>query len=350
MCGIIGCVGVPENPILSYNLLTALLCETQRRGKHATGFYGVSLQNKILYDKMPVEAMEYVKFREWKMLIEGTKALIGHCRFATQGNVLDNRNNHPFVSKTNKIGLIHNGILYLYDKYKAKYKRSLESECDSELLLRIICREKDALTGIKKVFSLLGPRGDFSCEMIHAQQNGKILFYIFRDDGRPGKFIDAFKETGQYFFCSEADIWKDALKDTGTTELLGHLKVEDVPPYQVWVIDSDSMKIFKIKLKPPVKTRTYATTVYHGGGYQGGSYIPGVPYTPPNKPYCPPVNYHSSNISKYSHGSKANVVPVSNLTKQHQDHLRIDWEETRNNLGLPRFTEKKKVEDESYQR
>ena len=273
MCGVVGSVGKSTDTVKSYNLLTNLMRETKRRGPHATGHYYVDLKGKVHTHKSPVSADLYVRGTQWKESIRGHCALIGHARFTTHGSEGNNENNHPFVSKSGNIALVHNGVLFLYDELKDKYR--LQSECDSELILRIISKEKDPLRGIKKVYELLGSGGDFACELIHLNpKTGKTMFYFFRDNGRPGKMIDARDTFGQLIFCSEKDIWNDAVLKSGMPREVRQLSVRNIPDYQILAVDADSLKVKEIKVEKPKFKSRYArfshnkhTTYYNRNNY-----------------------------------------------------------------------------------
>jgi len=272
MCGITGQVGIPTNPIQSYNLATNLLRETQRRGKHATGFFSIDLDNKPLHHKAPVSAEFYIHRPEWKQTIKGNVALIGHARFTTNGAANINGNNHPHLSKSGNMALVHNGIVYNYEEMKDSYEKYLISDCDSELILRIIAKEKDPLHGIKKVFKLLGSGGDFACELIHFNpKTKKTTFYFFRDNGRPGKIIDARESLGQIMFCSETEIWKEAVLKAGMPRNIRQLEVCDIPDYKIISIDASTLKIKEYDVEKPVyKTthhRSWKKTSHHINGY-----------------------------------------------------------------------------------
>jgi glutamine phosphoribosylpyrophosphate amidotransferase len=123
MCGITGISRVDErssiNDPRSFMRLAALAIE--QRGKHATGFgwtrrEGVDDQPMTWYWKRPGPAHE--RARE-APLEANIATAIGHTRYATQGDVKDNRNNHPVVD--GGIVLVHNGIIHnhekLYDRF-----------------------------------------------------------------------------------------------------------------------------------------------------------------------------------------------------------------------------------------
>ena len=329
MCGIVGSVGISTDPVKAYSLMTNLLRETKRRGRHATGFYSVGLDGKPFFHKEGIASDLFIKRREWKENILGTKALIGHARFTTQGAATDNLNNHPHLSQNENIALVHNGIIFNYDDFKEDYKKSLVSNCDSELVLRIICREKDIVRGIKKVFKILGTGGDFACELIHRKEDGSAKFYFFRDDGRPGKLIDARKELGQYIFCSESDIWKDSVLKSGMSREIRQLPVVDIDPYTIVEVDAETLKSKLIKVDKPVKIRrTRITSAYHNSAYgYGGDWDEYGSYVGRHGRY----NYQSTT---------AKNVDVDDLLESNTGgHTVLDehWIETKNEKDLPRF-------------
>lgn len=330
MCGITGSVGKPKKKILSYNLHTNLLRETNRRGKHATGYYSVSLDNTILHDKAPISSDQYVKTNEWKKTIDGNTALIGHARFTTNGAAEVIKNNHPHLSKNGNIALVHNGIIYNYDELKTKYADKLETECDSEIIIRIIEEKETVLEGIKYAYELLGSGGDFACEVIEFDpETNKTKFYFFRDDGRPGKMIDARESLGQIFFCSEEEIWKCAVHKSGMPRTVRQLKVEDVEEYKILIIDADTLEIEEVKVdKPKYKTRFSYVNNYRSSGTNYTNY----------SNYK--SNYKSNYNTNYNNNLQASNYNYLNPNGIDNSNLILDdnWIETVNEYGLPRFT------------
>jgi len=345
MCGIVGSAGVPKHKEQAYSLITNLLRETKRRGRHATGFYAVDLEGNPFFHKEGISADAYVRRREWKQMCLGSKCMIGHARFTTQGSAKDNINNHPHLSRNENIALVHNGIVFNYDDEKDKYAKSLISECDSELILRMICREKDIVRGIKKVFKILGTGGDFACELIHRKADGSATFYFFRDDGRPGRLIDAREELGQFIFCSERAIWNDAVLKSGMSRTIRQLPVVDIDPYAILVIDADTLESKIIKVDKPVKVRrSRIRTTSYGTGYGGGygwdedDYYGGI--------YSGGHHSRRSGGSNWgggapNHSSSTTRVDVDDIikdaSKSGKSVLDHHWIETKNEKGLPRF-------------
>lgn len=251
MCGIVGSVGVPKNLHMSYLLMTSLLSETQRRGPHATGHYIVNEDNQVDFFKVGLPSSVYVRLPHWKQVQNiHHKAFIGHARYTTTGPAKDNENNHPFVSPSENIGLIHNGTLYKHHKYCSQY--TMESRCDSELLLRIILKRNNIMLGIREIYEKLGSTGDFACLMIYRNSDTNTTkLYFFRDPGRPGRFIDARNVLGQMFFCSTTDIWRDSIINHPQYEQLKQLRVDIIPAFQIWAIDAETLKIQKTRIPIP---------------------------------------------------------------------------------------------------
>lgn len=269
MCGLVGVVGKSKDINASYHLTTHLMRETQRRGPHSSGHYCVDEHNDVDFFKCPLPAKVYVSLWEWQRTKElNPKAIIGHARYKTQGGEFNNLNNHPHVSDTGNIGLIHNGVIHKYADHKKKY--TLHGDSDSEMLLRIIVDKRNIIQGIKEVYNLFGSSGDFACMLIYRNPvSGKSRFFFFRDSGRPGRFVDASKELGQYFMFSVAPIWRDALAEAEKScpsiknLELDKLTVKIIPSFSIWEIDVDTLEIKKHNIttpkretKPAKKTNT----------------------------------------------------------------------------------------------
>lgn len=322
MCGIIGSIGQTNNPIMSYIITSHLLKETEKRGKHATGFYSVGIDDKINIDKQPIKSSVYIRKQNWKRNLAGWKALIGHCRFATQGDIKDNRNNHPFMSPDENVGFVHNGIVHLYDKFKDDYKSKFVSECDSEIILQMILAEESIEAGIKKVYKNLGPGGDFACEIIH--KNGEnIDYYFFRDDNRPGLIIDCCEELGQYFIVSEKIIWKKALKKSGFYKKLAHCSITDLDPFKIYKMNTSEMKLHITEVEKPEIISKVASgrrvNIYSHYDDDYGGY---------NYPYN---NYH--NRGNYRH----ETIKTKQKTPKSVIEDDPNWTESTNSNGLPLF-------------
>jgi len=258
MCGIIGSVGASSDLKASFVLQTHLLRETQRRGPHATGHFVVEADtNETFWFKSPIPSKIYTGLAEWKLMGQvSTKAMIGHARYKTHGNEYSNNNNHPHISRSGNIGLVHNGTIHRFGECKDQY--TLSGQSDSELLLAMIVRERNIIGGIKKIYEEFGVSGDFACEVIYRNpDNGQTRFFFFRDSGRPGRFIDASKALGQMFLCSTTPIWNDAVRKAEreypplAKYRLRDLPVEIIPSFQIWEVDAQTLEVTKHKIEHP---------------------------------------------------------------------------------------------------
>lgn len=144
MCGIVGMIAPRADREWVRKTARKLLLATEVRGKDATGIgYHIDGKPYILKDGVPAHEFVYSeKFDEFVENIPGT--WIGHCRAATQGCPTNNNNNHPLVSESTGIILVHNG--HVEDRPWRAVRRDtgdnpyilnqFTTEVDSEALLR----------------------------------------------------------------------------------------------------------------------------------------------------------------------------------------------------------------------
>jgi glucosamine 6-phosphate synthetase-like amidotransferase/phosphosugar isomerase protein len=78
-------------------------------------------------------------------MVEDAVMLIGHCRYATRGNAKDNLNNHPHSADGGWI--VHNGTVHDYLIIEHQRGLSRISDCDSEILGRVIEDAEGTLLG-----------------------------------------------------------------------------------------------------------------------------------------------------------------------------------------------------------
>ena len=110
MCAIFGLIDYNHtlNAKQREKLLRVLSEECEERGTDATG-YAFNHNGKLTIYKRP-----YAAHKVHIRLHEDSNVIMGHTRMATQGNKLDNRNNHPFPGTVNgtHFALAHNGVLH----------------------------------------------------------------------------------------------------------------------------------------------------------------------------------------------------------------------------------------------
>ena len=110
MCAVFGLIDYNHtlNAKQREKVLRVLSQECEERGTDATGF-AYNSRGKLTVFKRPFAAHNvHLKLRE------DANVIMGHTRMATQGNKLDNRNNHPFPGVVNgtHFALAHNGVLH----------------------------------------------------------------------------------------------------------------------------------------------------------------------------------------------------------------------------------------------
>ncbi len=110
MCAIFGLIDYNHtlNAKQREKLLRVLSEECEERGTDATG-YAFNYNGKLTIYKRP-----YAAHKVHLRLHDDSNVIMGHTRMATQGNKLDNRNNHPFPGKVENtsFALAHNGVLH----------------------------------------------------------------------------------------------------------------------------------------------------------------------------------------------------------------------------------------------
>ena len=106
MCGIAGVYLLDDS--LKVNLdsmLDTMLDEIDHRGGDATGFVAVSDEGVVEWQKAACDARDFAKGR--RRVPQGTRTILAHTRWATQGLPAFMENNHPL--KRGSFYAIHNG-------------------------------------------------------------------------------------------------------------------------------------------------------------------------------------------------------------------------------------------------
>jgi len=248
ICGIAGFIGLSKDPSFSYEIITNLFKNTEIRGIDAAGFWGVNEKQDIIYHKEPIRSSDLVRKESWKAVKQFSPTLLlVHARAASLhvGTPEENTNNHPFTSTDRTLSLVHNGRIAEFDALKSKF--NVASECDSEVLLRIIeaaplrHKEKEIekftlskevayrLAGIKDIYSLIND-GHMAVAIGEILDNKKYL-WIFRNIHRSLWLVDLRESLGQIFFCSTPEIWNQSI--SRCRNIYKHALLE-VKPEEVW--------------------------------------------------------------------------------------------------------------------
>lgn len=179
--------------------------------------------------------------------------LLVHARGASKGvgEPSNNHNNHPFTSLDKSIGLIHNGRVDDTEYHALKQKYGLNSQCDSEMILRIFeygdtythkelkdsfgeAENPARLAGIRDVFSLIN-EGYMAVAIGERGQEGERMLWLFRNRHRPLWIVDMRESLGQVFFVSEPTIWEEAVSEcSGIKGLAKSQKLIELPTEEIW--------------------------------------------------------------------------------------------------------------------
>ena len=141
MCGIVGYLGNRESLPIILNGLKRL----EYRGYDSSGV-AVYNGSSIISCKSKGKISKLEKQLQKRKNLNGSVG-IGHTRWATHGEPND-VNAHPQFSFTNKLCLVHNGIIENYSTIKQKLIKegfSFKSETDTEVLVNLIeyVKQKD---------------------------------------------------------------------------------------------------------------------------------------------------------------------------------------------------------------
>lgn len=141
MCAIFGLIDYTRtlNAKQRQRLLRVLSEECEERGTDATG-YAFNHNGKLTIFKRP-----YAAHKVHLRLPEDSNVIMGHTRMATQGNKLDNRNNHPFPGTINgmRFALAHNGVIH--NDVKLRNQLSLPNtpvKTDSYIAVQLLEQQK----------------------------------------------------------------------------------------------------------------------------------------------------------------------------------------------------------------
>ena len=136
MCGVFGFVSTTGG--LCVRTIRQLASDNQQRGGDAWGMAWIDSEGELQMYKTtgPVRDMLGVL-----SLATGAKILIGHTRYATQGDPAVNDNNHPHQASGGFI--VHNGMIPEYRQVIREYGLETTTQCDSEVLARLIERFPD---------------------------------------------------------------------------------------------------------------------------------------------------------------------------------------------------------------
>jgi len=216
MCAIFGFLdykGVVSNSVLK-KIIKALSVEAEVRGTDATGISYVK-DGKMVTFKKAVPAHKVKLY-----FPTGTKCVVGHTRFTTQGSEKFNYNNHPFESKKG-FALAHNGVLYNDKELRKKYMLpDTKVKTDSYIAIQLLEHFGGAdMANIRKMSEVV--EGSFTFTIL---RNDNTLFLV---KGSNPLALYHFSELGIYIYASTKSILDNALKKADFSHKYTEIKVAE---------------------------------------------------------------------------------------------------------------------------
>ena len=205
MCALFGWLdykGIVPYKVLK-RLTQALANAAEERGTDAAGISYIH-DGKVAIYKRP-KAAHKIHFNA----PDDTKAVMGHTRFATQGDKKKNYNNHPFPGHADKeFAFAHNGVLYNDNTLRRdKHLPDTHIETDSYIAVQLIEQQGkldfDSLRDMAEAV-----QGNFTFTVLD-QTNS---LYIIK--GSNPMYLLHFQSLGLYVYASTESIMKKALSKT----------------------------------------------------------------------------------------------------------------------------------------
>lgn len=196
MCGIVGYVGnVPAYPILIKGLK-----RLEYRGYDSAGVALLNGSIRVIKCKGKVSDLEALAQNEKLTATTG----IGHTRWATHGPP-DDKNAHPHLSDSEKMVIIHNGIIENYASLKEGLQKrgyTFRSDTDTEVVVNLIDFILDKEGGsfdeaIRK--ALHEVVGAYAIAVMHTDYPNTI---VAAKKGSP--LVIGLGEDGSYYLASDA--------------------------------------------------------------------------------------------------------------------------------------------------
>lgn len=276
MCGIAGYIGKSNNNEISFELISKIFELNESRGVDASGFWGFQSEaNKVYTHKEPTRSSFFVKQSLWQNVSDiSFDVIVTHARGASKGygDPSDNRNNHPFLSDSNSIALIHNGKIEEHEYLSLKTKYKLDTDCDSEILLRLFeCEINDNLNyqqsrikSLHNIFSSIN-HGHMAVAIGEVYQNTSNL-WLFRNKHRPLWLCDLRNSLGQIFFFSDPDLWINVIESTSKDckLFLGKQLLTQINPdqiYHFYLLKDNSLMFDKFDV---IRTSYFEPWIYNG--------------------------------------------------------------------------------------
>lgn len=254
MCGIVGMIGQSREDKWreTHRILSHLLLAAEIRGRDATGFVARtdSLegpgQRRTIVAKAAVPASKFVEGNQWRSLSHRRCSMVlAHLRWATHGTPANPINNHPFVSSG--LALVHNGVVTGHQELVDRYCLKVESECDSEVLLRIVERSKTVPLGLS--LCLLERPG-----AIVVYDEHRDVCWLARDESRP-LWVGRMKHDRRIWFASTSGILLDGIQNALQTSVAWEMLLPLAPNHIFCATSAGTIgAVYEDPIRPKIKS------------------------------------------------------------------------------------------------
>jgi glucosamine 6-phosphate synthetase-like amidotransferase/phosphosugar isomerase protein len=266
MCGLLGFIGNPIDKFKTKKLITELFDKTKVRGIDAAGYYCVDNNDNVFYKKQAGLSTNLIKSISYEELWNSDLNMgLFHCRAASTGigSPSENKNNHPFVSKNNNKAIIHNGLISFEEYNFLKKFFDVESDCDSEIILRVLDREEKTILENIELLMSFTKNSMFAWAFAEKQKDNNTLI-LTRNKHRPLFLADLREELGQIIFFSTMEIYLTALSNLKKRGVFvgGNPKFVEISPYEVITISHFDNNNFDIKIHKCKKTNLDAFNLF----------------------------------------------------------------------------------------
>lgn len=165
MCGISG-VLVKRNPEFATLVYHKLIKASDIRGQDGTGI------TILRDDEFQVYRWEERARNLTLPILKIGDCVIGQNRYAIFG--LDHNNDQPLVSKN--FALVHNGVLYEYEKQFEELKLERDLKVDTELILRQCESQELTSTRVREIVE--GIKGEAACLVLQRSSDSSFIAFM----------------------------------------------------------------------------------------------------------------------------------------------------------------------------
>jgi len=201
MCAIGGASFAPGSKVNRPRLVSALLREGEIRGDDAAGYAWVDEDGSDGIYKKPVKG----SVLNTSLVPATATSVIIHTRNGTHGSAQDNDNNHPVLSPSGNIRLVHNGVISNHDSVRQALGKEGKSlpDVDSSVIPAVI--EKFGIDGTDLL------RGYAAAAWFDRETGATIHLAKFHSS--PVSY--AYLKDGSFVFASTDAILAKALRSIG---------------------------------------------------------------------------------------------------------------------------------------